>query len=218
MDHEPEQAPGHVGQPADQPAPVPATEPKPDTNLNPVSRAPNLRFPVPAFYTDDPDLWFFQLEASFIVNRVNTEKDKYAVVVANLPYSVARCIPGNLVMETMPYTILNELVVKETDLSDYQRCEKLHALPALGDQRPSELLTSFCNLQPVQDCGCYCSRYQFLYRMPPITRASGRGGRRPPQRRGPRRPPATLRLCSAPAKGEEEGEAGALLVPPEVGP
>ena len=69
--------------------------------------------------------------------------------------------------ESTPYTILNEIVVKETDLSDYQRSEKLHTLPALGDQRPSDLLASIRNLQPVQDC----SRYQFLSRMPPITRA-----------------------------------------------
>ena len=81
-----EQAPEHVtpGVATAQPAP----ENKPDTNLNPVSRAPNLRLPVPTFFTDDPDLWFFQLEATFIVNRVTTEKDKYAVVVANLRYSV----------------------------------------------------------------------------------------------------------------------------------
>ena len=44
--------------------------------------------------------------------------------------------------------------------------------PALGDQRPSELLASIRNLQPVKkDCGCYCARYQFLSRVPPITRA-----------------------------------------------
>ena len=86
MDKETQQDPVHVGQPAAQPAP--ATEPKPDTDLNPVSRAPNLRFPAPAFFTNDPDLWFFQLEATFIENRVTTEKDKYAAVVANLQYSV----------------------------------------------------------------------------------------------------------------------------------
>ena len=40
-----------------------------------------------------------------------------------------------------------------------------------GDQRLSELLTSIHNLQPVQDCKCYCARYQFLSRMPPIIRA-----------------------------------------------
>ena len=73
--------------------------------------------------------------------------------------------------EAKPYTILKELVVKETDFSDYQRSEKLHALPALGDQRPSNLLASIRILQPVQDCGCNCSRYQFLSRMSPITRA-----------------------------------------------
>ena len=147
-------------------------EPKHDTN--PVTRSgstPNLRFQVPAFYTDDPDLWFFQLEAMFTVNRITSEQDKYAVIVANLPYTVVRRIPRTLVETSTPYSTLKELVVKETDLSDYQRSEKLHALPALGDQRPSDLLASIRNLQPVQDCGCYCSRFQFLSRMPPITRA-----------------------------------------------
>ena len=68
MDHETEQASGHVGKLAAPPAPVSPSEPKPDTDINPVSRAPNHRFPVPAFFTDDPDLWFFQLEATFIMN------------------------------------------------------------------------------------------------------------------------------------------------------
>ena len=111
-------------------------EPKPDTDLNPLSKAPNLRFPVPAFFTNNPDLWFFQLEATFIVNRVTTEKDKYAVVVANLPYSVVRRIPRNLVMEKTPYTILKELIVKETDLSDYQRSEKVQAPTPSGTIGP----------------------------------------------------------------------------------
>ena len=101
-----------------------------------MSRAPNLRFPVPSFFTDNPDLWFFQLESTFIVNRVTTEKDKYAVVVANLQYSVVRRIPRNLVTESNSYTILKELVVKETDLSDFQRSEKLHALPPSGTSDP----------------------------------------------------------------------------------
>ena len=112
------------------------------------------------------------MEATFIVNPVTTEKDKYAVVVANLPFKVVRRIPRTLATEDRPFTVLKELVVKETDLSDYQRSEKLHALPALGDQHPTELLASIRNLQPVQDCGCYCSRYQFLSRMPPITRVN----------------------------------------------
>ena len=105
------------------------------------------------------------------MNRVKTKKDKYGVVVANLPFKVVRRIPRNLVTEDKPYTTLKELVVKETDLSDYQRSEKLHALSALGDQRPSKLLASIRNLQPVQDCGCFCSRYQFLSRMPSNIRA-----------------------------------------------
>ena len=115
----------------------PAPENRPDTDLNSVSQAPNLCFLVPELFSNDLDLWFFQLEATFIVNRVTTEKDKYAIVVANLPFKVVHCIPRTLASKEKPYTVLKELVVKETDLSDYQRSEKLHTLPALGDQRPS---------------------------------------------------------------------------------
>ena len=136
-----------------------------------VARALSLKFPVPEFYTEDPDFWFWQLEAVFQVNRVPTEKDKYAVVVSHLLFKVVRLILRTIASRQEQYTILMELVVKETDLSDHQRSEKLHTLPALGDQRPSERLASICNLQPVQDWGCYCARYQLLSRMPPITRA-----------------------------------------------
>ena len=40
-----------------------------DIDVNPTSRAPNLRFPVPVFYEEDLELWFFQLEQTFIVNK-----------------------------------------------------------------------------------------------------------------------------------------------------
>ena len=148
-----------------------AQEDKPATDLNPVAWAPSIKFPVPEFYSGDPDLWFWQLEATFTVNRVTTGKDKYAVVISNLPFKVVRPIPNTVASKEKPYIILKELVVKETDISDYQRREKLHSLPDLGDQRPFELLASIHNLQPVQECCCYCLRYQFLSRMPPITRA-----------------------------------------------
>ena len=115
---------------------------KPAT-VNATNRTPNLKFWVPAFYDEDPELWFWQLESTFI--DLLTKKD--------------------------PYTAIKNLVVKETDMSDYQRFEKLHALPALGDQRPFNLLASICNLQPEGECKCYCSRYKFLSQMPPITRA-----------------------------------------------
>ena len=98
-----------------------------------VARALSLKFPVPEFYTEDPDFWFWQLEAVFQVNRVPTEKDKYAVVVSHLLFKVVRLILRTIASRQEPYTILMELVVKETDLSDYQRSEKLHTQPELWE-------------------------------------------------------------------------------------
>ena len=68
---------------------------------------------------------------------MTTEKGKYAVVISNLQFKFVRRILRTMASEEKPYTVLKELVVKEMDLSNYQRSEKLHALPALGDQRPS---------------------------------------------------------------------------------
>ena len=64
-----------------------------------VTGTPNLRFPVPNFFSEDPDLWFFQLEAKFIVNRVTSEKDRYAIVVANLPFKVVSTHPEEPIFE-----------------------------------------------------------------------------------------------------------------------
>ena len=58
------------------------------------------------------------------------EKDKYAVVVLNLPYKIIQFIPCDILSKPDPYNTIKNLVVKETDLSDYQRSEKLHALPS----------------------------------------------------------------------------------------
>ena len=145
-----------------------ADEVKPTTDINSTSRAPNLKFPVPWFYDEDPELWFWQLEATFQEHKVMTEKDKYVGVVSNLPFKVVRQIPRTISSEKDPFTIDE---VKVTDLSDYQRSEKLHALPALGDQRPSEPLASIRTLKPVQDCKCYSTVHQFLSRMPTIMQA-----------------------------------------------
>ena len=88
---------------------------------------------------------------TFTVNKVTTEKDNYAVVIINLPYKINQRISRDILSQPDPYNTITNLV--------------------LGNQRPSDLLASICNLQLETDCKCYCSRYQFLSRMPPITRA-----------------------------------------------
>ena len=45
------------------------------------------------------------------MNRVTTEKDKYAVVISNLLFKVVRRIPRTVASEERPCTILKDLVV-----------------------------------------------------------------------------------------------------------
>ena len=55
------------------------------------------------------------------MNKVPTEKDKYAVVVINLSFKIIRHIPSDTLSKLDPYNTIKSLVVKENDLSDYQR-------------------------------------------------------------------------------------------------
>ena len=64
------------------------------------------KFPVLTFYDEDPELWFWQLEATLTVNKVTTEKDNNAVVVFNLPFKVVRRIPRTIIKEKEPYSVL----------------------------------------------------------------------------------------------------------------
>ena len=73
-----------------------------DIDVNPTSRAPNLRFPVPVFYEEDPELWYFQLKQTIIVNKVTTQKDMYAVVIFNLPFKVVQHFPRTISCEKKP--------------------------------------------------------------------------------------------------------------------
>ena len=89
------------------------------------------------------------------MNKVVTKKEKCAVVMSNLPFKIICRIPHETLSKPNPYNTIKNLVDKETDLSDYQQSEKLHTLPSLDDQRPSELLAFIRNLQSEPDCKCY---------------------------------------------------------------
>ena len=43
-------------------------------SVNVTAKQTNLKFPVPQFYDKDPELWFWQLEATFTVNKVTMER------------------------------------------------------------------------------------------------------------------------------------------------
>ena len=115
-----------------------------DIDVNPTSRAPNLRFPVPVFYEEDPKLCFFQLEQTFIVNKVTTQKDMYAVVISNLPYKVCRRLPRTISNEKQPYDVLKELVVNPpwtdklfvSDFRNFFKCCSIR-VPSYGSGRGS---------------------------------------------------------------------------------
>ena len=55
-------------------------------DINSTSKEPNLKFAVPQFYDENLELWFWQLEFNFVINKVTQSKDKFSCVVSNLLY------------------------------------------------------------------------------------------------------------------------------------
>ena len=107
--------------------PVPAPDQNKDKPaiISVAAKVPNIKFPVPTFYFEDRELWFWQQESTFVVNKITTQKGMYSCVVSNLPYKIIRQIPRDLLSKLDPYTAIKNLVVKETNMSDYQRSKKL---------------------------------------------------------------------------------------------
>ena len=123
---------------------------------------------LPQFWSENPDLWFFQAEAQFELRGISVSRTKYFYLVAALSPDVAGRVTSLLeeVPTENPYEVLKSALCHAYKLTEYQRAEALANLPPLGDNRPSELLATFRRLLPVGHKVCFRARYDFLSRLP----------------------------------------------------
>lgn len=97
---------------------------------------------VPPFYSDKPDLWFYQVEAQFRNNKITRDQTKYDIVVSNLDPKyldvVAHIIRNP--PEENKYEAFKSTLIKEYQHSDEKRLRQLLQGIDLGDRKPSVLL------------------------------------------------------------------------------
>ena len=96
---------------------------------------------LPPYWSNDPALWFSQVEAQFTTRGITSELTKYAYVVGSLQPEVAQEVCDLLIKPPAenPYAVLKTELVKRTSASDQQHLHQLLNTEELGDRKPTQL-------------------------------------------------------------------------------
>ncbi len=96
-----------------------------------------------------PVLWFEQAESAFAYYGENLSRDRYHRVLLPLLESVLKTVsdivanPG-----TDAYECLKDRLLASVRISDYQKADRLMAMPALGDRSLSDMMVSMLSRLP----------------------------------------------------------------------
>ena len=122
---------------------------------------------VPPFWSEQPSVWFSQLESQFTIKNITAPATKFAYVVSNLTQEVAVRIPDIIASPPPdPYNSIKARLISMFVLSDYQKAETLVNLPAMGDQKPTVLMDKMLHLLPAGHDPCFLFKFLFLQRLP----------------------------------------------------
>ncbi|XP_023234221.1 uncharacterized protein LOC111633816 [Centruroides sculpturatus] len=100
------------------------------------------------FWSENPALWFAQLESQFVLANISHDKTKYSHVVASLSECIATEVQDILATppNTDKYKAIKWALIDRMSQSEAQRLEKLLRTEELGDRMPSQFLRSLRTL------------------------------------------------------------------------
>jgi hypothetical protein len=108
---------------------------------------------LPAFWANEPELWFMQAESAFRQSKIKSSLTKYDYVLQQLPCEVlvsvkelARRVRTGAVED--PYEQLEAKLTASYQKSPWQKTFELLDMPDLGDRRPSALMDAMLALLP----------------------------------------------------------------------
>ncbi|KAL0130257.1 hypothetical protein PUN28_002095 [Cardiocondyla obscurior] len=97
---------------------------------------------LPAFWKDNPELWFFQVEAIFQIHRIVSDSSKFNMVVAKLDVDSLQEVAD--IIKKPPasgkYNRLKASILERLSDSADRQLRKLLTQLELGDRKPSQLL------------------------------------------------------------------------------
>ena len=125
---------------------------------------------LPEFWVSDPDMWFFQAEATFRGSRVTASRTKFDHVVTRLPEAVSIAIRDFLLQvdedTADPYADLKAELTSSFGKTRWQQAFALIDCPGLGDRRPSVLMKEMLALLPKGEKAETLFLALFLRRLP----------------------------------------------------
>lgn len=123
---------------------------------------------LPDFWKSDPEMWFAQAEAQFILANVTKDDTKFYHIVAKVDQSVI-CHIADLVSAPPAenkYQSLKARLISRFALSPEARLERLLGATDLGDMRPTHLLAKMQELATGLNVNDNLLKMLFLQRMP----------------------------------------------------
>jgi len=128
-------------------------------------------FKLPEFWPSSPAAWFGVVERQFLLRSVESEDDKFSLVVSALSESSARRVTHLLSSPpATPYTALKAALLSTHQLTDIQKAEKLFNMDNLGSKRPMDLLAEMMELVKPGEEKTQLFAMLFLRRLPPHIR------------------------------------------------
>ena len=123
---------------------------------------------LPEFWIDQPSVWFVQAESNFALTSVTRSRTKFDYVVAALPQRVIVSLLDVVQAPPVdtPYETLKERLLANYTLTKYQRASFLVHQPALGDRKPSVLMSDMLALLPPDHKPDFLFNFLFLERLP----------------------------------------------------
>lgn len=95
---------------------------------------------LPQFWTQQPEIYFEQIEAMFLTSDIRDTKTKYAYLIQALPSEVAidvQDVMRKCRQERDPYEIMKQQLISRNTMSDTSRVEQLLSHATMGDRSPS---------------------------------------------------------------------------------
>lgn len=122
---------------------------------------------IPPFWTDKPEIWFFQIEAQFEINSITSENTKFNYLVSQLEPKYVENI-WDIVTDrtaTTKYSLAKTRLLDVFKESESKRIKRLVTGIELGDLKPSQLLQKMKNIA-TDDVSDKILKTLFLDKMP----------------------------------------------------
>lgn len=122
---------------------------------------------IPPFWSINPDIWFAQVEATFVISGITADKTKFCHVIANIESKHLEAVQD--ILKDPPaddkYATLKERLLKEFSLTETEKLNKILQTAELGDKKPTQLLREMQSLAG-SNLGASAIETLFLQRLP----------------------------------------------------